>query len=221
MTHALPRPAIAEPTAPGGTEPAALGRRVSGYMLASITAATLVLLHPSSSSSSAGARYSFHPRWWCLTFSKMRYKLCTAGSAHCRARVARHAPDDEVHAVHEQADADEDDEEDLVVAQVVADRLGRHARGVERRPRELVVPRDRAQRRARQRRREEVVEAQRERGGPRADQADLEERVRELVRRPPEPERATEVFELRRAGSAGPAAAAGRPAHIDCGENVG
>jgi hypothetical protein len=38
MTHALPRPAIAEPTAPGGTEPAALGRRVSGYMLASITA---------------------------------------------------------------------------------------------------------------------------------------------------------------------------------------
>ena len=110
--------------------------------------------------------------------------------------------DDQVEAVHQQPDADEADERELVVAQRVADAALVPAEVAERarRARDAAVPRDRVVRRAGHDRGEEVVEAERERGRPGADEEHLEQRVRELARRAPEAERPAEVLELYDAG---------------------
>lgn len=107
--------------------------------------------------------------------------------------------DDEVEAVHDEADADEAHERELLVAQRAADARRAVEPGEHRaaaRLRVLAVPRDRGGRRAGDDGGEEVVKRECERGGPRADKYDLHERVRELRGRAPEAERTPKVFHL-------------------------
>lgn len=107
--------------------------------------------------------------------------------------------DDKVEAVHDQADADEADQRDLLVAEHRTDaRRAVDPRQEVVRPWDIAVPLCGRARGAGDERGEEVVKRECERGGPRADEHDLDERVRELARRPPESEWTAEVLELRR-----------------------
>ena len=95
--------------------------------------------------------------------------------------------DEEIEAVHQQANAHQTDERDLVITEGVAyatfqpiDAMG------QRWARERAVPRYARRRGAGYRGGEEIVKGECEGGGPRADEHDLEERVRQFPRGVPE-----------------------------------
>jgi hypothetical protein len=106
--------------------------------------------------------------------------------------------DDEVDAVHDQADADETYQRRLVVADAVTQTVFKRAETAVRRTWELIVPRYSRGSDARDEGGEEVVEAEGEGGGPGTDEDDLEKGVRQLAGGAPETERTPEVFQLRR-----------------------
>lgn len=86
--------------------------------------------------------------------------------------------DDEVVAVHDQAYSDKADQRQLSMAYGPAITLAEPRYG--RRARKLIVPGRRGKGRARDDGGEEIVEAERERGRPGADEYHFEEGVREL-----------------------------------------
>ena len=95
--------------------------------------------------------------------------------------------DDEVETVHDETDAHETDQRNLVVAQSASD-TGRPVDAWHRRrrwARERVVPRGTRRGRAGYYGCEEVIEGECERGRPRANKDHLDERMCELARRPP------------------------------------
>jgi hypothetical protein len=105
-----------------------------------------------------------------------------SGQEHERCRWREYIPYDKVHTVHDQAKGDEDNEDQLVVAQVifqsVRDPVGED---VSVRVGEFVVPGDGGEVSAGEVGSEEVIEAKRELSRPGADKQDLEERVCEFM----------------------------------------